>query len=282
MVETVGRKLQQARLRRQVSIDDASRATRIRPDKIIDLENDNYSNFPNMAYAKGFLTIYSKFLGVDVSDFAETMESTNPVAIEEYEYLNAPVEQRPVVHYAPRKQSLMPLLIIALFFIAAAIVMYVVVSFQRLGNLEQIAEKKEGGETPAPSAAIAPAVSPGVAAASPEASVEVRRAEVAPSPAASVAPATPQPTAVVTPASVSPASATVKEVMLKASKKTWVKIRKDVPDSPPVFEDWLYPDARPLRFRGTRFWIEIKDPGSVEVTRDGQPVASDQPTITIE
>jgi hypothetical protein len=281
MVETVGRKLQQARLRRQISIEDAARATRMRPDKIIDLENDNFANFPNMAYAKGFLTIYAKFLSVDVSDFADTMESTNPVAIDEYEYLNAPVEQRPVVHYAPRKQSLMPLLITALLFIAAAIVMYLVVSFQRLGNLEQIAEKKEGGDSPAPSAAIAPALSPAVPAASLEPSVEVRRAEVAATPAPSPAVATPAPapvTAVVTPAPVS----TVKEVMLKPVKKTWVKIRKDVPDSQPVFEDWLYPDARPLRFRGTRFWIEIKDPGAVEVTRDGQSVTSDQPTITIE
>jgi hypothetical protein len=74
----------------------------------------------------------------------------------------------------------------------------------------------------------------------------------------------------------------VKEVVLKPSKKTWVKIRKDVADSAPVFEDWLYPDAPPLKLRGARFWVEMRDPGAVEITRDGQPVPSDQQSVTIE
>src|SRR2546423_488945 len=176
MVETVGRKLQQARLRKQISVEDAARATRVRPDKIIDLENDNYSNFPNIAYAKGFLLIYAKFLGVDVTDYADTLENANPVAIDEYEYLNAPTDHRPVVHYAPQKHSLLPLLIGAVLLIATAIIMYLVLSFQRLGSLEQIAEKKEGivQETPAPSPADAAKTTPApaISTVSPESSPE--------------------------------------------------------------------------------------------------------------
>src|SRR5438067_8974568 len=165
MVETVGKKLQHSRLRRQISVEDAARGTRMRPSQIIDLENDNYTNFPNAAYAKGFLLIYAKFLGVDVGEFAETMESVNPVAVDEYEYLNAPVDRGRVVHRPQKKHALMPLLILALLLIAAAVVMYIYAIFMRLGNLEQIAEK--GGASPAasssPSAAAVPAATPELA-----------------------------------------------------------------------------------------------------------------------
>ncbi len=89
MVNSVGKKLQQARLSKQLSIEEAARVTRIRPDKLIDLEEDNYSNFPSMSYAKGFLLLYARFLGVDVREFADTLHAPNPVSSDDYEYLNA-------------------------------------------------------------------------------------------------------------------------------------------------------------------------------------------------
>jgi cytoskeletal protein RodZ len=287
MVENAGRKLQQTRLRKQISIEDAARATRMRPDKIIDLENDNYTNFPNVAYAKGFLLIYAKFLGVDVSEYAETLESANPVAIDDYAYLNAPIEHRSTVHYAPQKNSLIPLMVIAVVVVVAAFLMYLVLSFQRLGPLDQIAEKPDG-IAPGPSAAASvppPNLAPAVPSrenstpvASPLAPVDSHGDQAALStPAASAAPAAPP--ALATPSPVAP---TPKEITLKPSKKTWVKIRKDVQDSAPVFEDWLYPDAPPLKLRGGKFWIELKDPGAVTITRDGQPVSSNQPSLVIE
>ena len=55
MVETAGTKLRRARTMRHLSIEDAARATKIRPQQIADLERDDYSNFANLAYARGFL-----------------------------------------------------------------------------------------------------------------------------------------------------------------------------------------------------------------------------------
>ena len=54
MVESVGRKLQQARLAQKLEIEDVAERTKIRPDRIIDLEADEYSHFPNLTYAKSF------------------------------------------------------------------------------------------------------------------------------------------------------------------------------------------------------------------------------------
>src|SRR5215207_7813954 len=88
MVESVGKKLTQARLQRGLTIDEAAHATKLRPDKIAALESDDYSRFANNAYAKGFLQIYGRFLNVDISDFARTLDSSNPISVSDYQYLS--------------------------------------------------------------------------------------------------------------------------------------------------------------------------------------------------
>src|SRR3954468_23964695 len=91
MVESVGKKLHQARLQRGLTIDEAAHATKLRPDKIAALESDDYSRFANNIYAKGFLQIYGRFLKVDVEEFARTLDNANPISIGDYQYLsNAP------------------------------------------------------------------------------------------------------------------------------------------------------------------------------------------------
>ena len=41
--------------------------TKIRPGRLQEIENEDFSEFASLAYAKGFLLIYGKFLDVDVS-----------------------------------------------------------------------------------------------------------------------------------------------------------------------------------------------------------------------
>src|SRR5581483_6162142 len=267
MVETVGKKLQQARQRKQITVEEAARSTRMRPDKIVDLENDNYTNFPNLTYAKGFLLIYSKFLNVDVRDFAETLGTINPVGVENYEYLTA--SERPqtqTVYRAPRK-SLLPLFFAALVVCVALGVMYFIITLKRI-----TAPDTAIAASATPTAARTPDATP-----TPQPTPEIRRAEpVVPAARAAwaAAPAAASPTIVPEPVP--------KDVAIKPVKKTWVKITKDVADSAPVYEDWLFPDAQGLKFRGVRFWIKIKDSGAVQITRDGQPVPADSTNVTIQ
>src|ERR1700741_2229723 len=98
MVESVGKKLHQARLQRGLTIDEAAHATKLRPDKIAALESDDYTRFANNIYAKGFLQIYGRFLKVDVDDYARTLDNANPISISDYQYLtNAPVAKTETV-----------------------------------------------------------------------------------------------------------------------------------------------------------------------------------------
>jgi cytoskeletal protein RodZ len=374
MVNSVGKKLQQARLSKQISIEEASRVTRIRPDKLLDLEDDNYSNFPSMSYAKGFLLIYARFLAVDVRDFADSLHAPNPVSSDDYEYLNAaavgpqPLPLRRPYHFSPRRErTILPVVVFAALAGAIILAIYLVVSYQRLGNLEDIADKKDLSApavsaaspaistipantpawTPSPVAAAAtpsgvavssnprptlvavasataaaapadvaavppapastdaaPAASAPVDAAPAAAAVqtpppppaeafdptrEVRRAEpVVPTPAgqsaASPIAALPlvgaPPTLTAVPPGV--ATDTLKQISILPIRKTMVTIRKDVADSPPIFEDWLYPGDGPLKVSGHRLWIQVQDPSAVQITQDGQPLPAAQGDIQIE
>ena len=63
----MAKNFRKARLARKLTLDEAARMTKIRPSRLAEIEADDFSNFPSLAYAKGFLLIYGKFLNVDVS-----------------------------------------------------------------------------------------------------------------------------------------------------------------------------------------------------------------------
>jgi cytoskeletal protein RodZ len=161
MVNSVGKKLQQARIAKQLSVEEAARVTRIRPDKLIDLEEDNYANFPSMSYAKGFLLLYARFLGVDVHEFADSLHTPNPVSTDDYEYLNAgaspaptPTARRPY-HFSPRRQhTILPVVVFGFLAVAIVLAVYLIVTFQRLGPLDDLTAEKKDNSSPGASPAI--------------------------------------------------------------------------------------------------------------------------------
>jgi len=170
----VGKKLQQARLSQQLSIEEAARVTRIRPDKLIDLEEDNYSNFPSMSYAKGFLLLYARFLGVDVRDYADTLHAPNPVSSDDYEYLNAgasgpppPPSRRPY-HFSPRRErTILPVVVIAVLIAIVIFAVRFAITIERVSTGDT--SDKQDNSSPAGSPAIStlPANTPAFAATTP-------------------------------------------------------------------------------------------------------------------
>jgi len=380
MVNSVGKKLQQARVSKHLSIEEAARVTRIRPDKLLDLEEDNYSTFPSLSYAKGFLLLYARFLGVDVREYADTLHAPNPVSRDDYEYLNRaaigpqpPPARRPY-HFSPRRErTILPVVVVGVLIGAVALAAYLVISFERLGNLDDIAEKKDlsspaaspaistlppasaaltssspmpvaraiaveeaspasvadansqigarpaiaADATPAPAlrdappvlVAVPPEAAPTAAASTPPPTVlqpspppqvpagafdptrEVRRAEpVVPTPPdhADASPGALPPVgsgpavSSIAPVDSSPALGPLKQVSILPIRKTMVTIRRDVAGSDPIFQDWLYPGDGPLKVSGHKFWIQVQDPGAVQITQDGQSLPSGRGDIQIE
>ena len=70
-------------------------------------------------------------------------------------------------------------------------------------------------------------------------------------------------------------------VTLESKRKAWVVIRY-VPGGQPVYEDFLYPTARPMRLPVGRYFIEIKDADAIEISRNGKRIAYKSPGVTIQ
>ena len=64
-MESIGEILREARHHKRVSLEDASRATRIKMDILEQLEADEFDKLAAPAYTKGFLKLYSEYLGLD-------------------------------------------------------------------------------------------------------------------------------------------------------------------------------------------------------------------------
>lgn len=279
MEDTIGQRLAKRRLQRKVSVADAARATKMRAERIVDLEKDDYSNFPSAAYAKGFLLIYAKFLGVDVagSDVGESFGSATPGAVEEYEYLARAPRPRPLPVRRPRKSLLRPVLVAAVGMSAGVSILYFLLTFQRLGNPLDLAKKIEEREKADAGEDVQPDAGRNERHRKAAVSASVAR-ETEPPVLAAAAPIrseTPTPAPTATPEKI-------KTVLVRPLKKTWVKIQQGDANSVPIFEDWLYPDARPLTMRGNKFRIEARDRAAIEIQENGEVVPGDDRVTTIQ
>lgn len=277
MDESVGKKLSKARLKRGLSVDEAAHATRLRPDKIVALENDDYSLFASNVYARGFLQIYGRFLDVDVAEFASTLEGMASISIEDYQYLNSGApprrEERATVpmRIERRGPGIGTLILFLLLVGAVAFGFYFYVNWQRI---EPVVRKD--ATTPVPAVETVTNPAPPANAATVATPAPALRAEVK-------APAVTDHDFVVPPA-LAPAAPTgaSNEVQVLPLRKTWIIVRKDDPNSPPIFEDYLYPDSPPLKLKGARFFIEARDPSAIQIRKNGAPMAYQSPGVAVQ
>ncbi|HYJ06582.1 MAG TPA: helix-turn-helix domain-containing protein [Chthoniobacterales bacterium] len=241
-MEGLGTKLKEARLARGLTLDEAGRLTKIRPGRLEEIENEDFSQFASLAYAKGFLLIYGKFLEVDVSPYLEAFETSEHVTTDGYAYLQAdapePEPSRPVTlrrrsNSNGGRGSLMPFVIGVVVLVVGFMVMKWILDVQRLKPrpapapgtspvatatvsstiVAPHAQPVEGTTPPAPAASpiaptptptVVPAITPFVPEPS-SAEPEVRRAEpVNPKDAAQIPTPTPRPSPRKSPRRVSP------------------------------------------------------------------------------
>src|SRR5258708_35238881 len=95
-IEGIGKKFEEARRARNLTLDEAARWTKIRPSRLAEIEADDFSQFPSLAYAKGFLLIYGKFLDVDVTPYLEAFDDSERMTVYGYSYLQENRHEKPV------------------------------------------------------------------------------------------------------------------------------------------------------------------------------------------
>ena len=315
-IEGLGKKFQEARVARKLTLEEASRMTKIRPTRLAEIEADDFSQFPSLAYAKGFLLIYGKFLEVDVTPYMEAFEGSDAVTVDGYSYLQDNPAPKPVrTTVVPRRPvpspsggsgkpiSLMPLVIGVVIVVVGYMAMKLVLNIQRIAphRAEPTPVAQSSVAAPSYTAAAVSTVAP-VATQAPRviAAAPTAVPSIAPMAAATTAPiaaASPSATAVAAEPEVRRAEAVRPEDLTKSSategsgpnrvairplKKTYIKVVIDNEASTPAFERWISPGDGPVEFRGQHFSVRVLDRESVQIKKNGKSVTADDSDVTIE
>lgn len=62
----IGQELAEARLRKNLTVQEVAKATKIKPQFLLAIEKGEYHKLPSSAYAQGFVRNYAEFLGLPV------------------------------------------------------------------------------------------------------------------------------------------------------------------------------------------------------------------------
>jgi cytoskeletal protein RodZ len=304
-IEGLGEKFKQARLARKLTIDEAARMTKIRPSRLAEIEADDFSNFPSLAYAKGFLLIYGKFLNVDVSSYLEVFETSNAVTVDGYSYLKdnpAPKPPATVVRAPKNRASLAPLLIGIVVLVAGFSLMKLILDISRIAPPKKNVTAQS---TPAPSATaqsvVAPRALPVESMATPRstpiaentpiatATPEMALARSTPESNASAAPTEPEvrraepvhPEDLARVTTSPPAPPYVaKRLEVRPLRKTFVRVVVERDGRREAYEQWIGPGDRPLLFEGQRFTVHALERDSIQLRKNGKRVAEDDTDVT--
>ncbi len=309
-IEGLGKQFQTARESRGLSLDEAARLTKIRQSRLTEIEADDFSNFPSLAYAKGFLQIYGKFLNIDVSPYLDAFETSEHITVDGYSYLQDNPAPRPtrtaVVRDEPHRTSLLPLVI-------GLVVLFAGIWFIKLMlNVQRITPRQtEAAATPTPAATVAAVVpararpvestpGPRLAATAAATIVPTRTPVIVPSATVAKAialdtppPASAEPTVrraqPVRPEDLAAAAVSniggngaINRIDIKSLKKTYVQVMVDDESGKPAFERWLSPSDGAVEFRGHRFSVHVLDREAVQIRKNGRTVSAEDADVSID
>jgi cytoskeletal protein RodZ len=97
MSETIGHKLSDARMARNLSLEEAAEETHIRIHYLEALEKGDLDQLPSQAHARGFLRAYSGYLGLNPESVVDLLdEGSDPVQVIDEMVSDDPDVQEPV------------------------------------------------------------------------------------------------------------------------------------------------------------------------------------------
>jgi cytoskeletal protein RodZ len=312
-IEGLGRKFQEARKARNLSLEEAARLTRIRQSRLAEIEADDFSNFPSLAYAKGFLQIYGKFLEVDVSPYLDFFETSGHLTVDGYSYLqDAPAPKAPRTPVARRTENSRPSLFPFLIAIAILVAGFWFLRF--ISNLQRITPRPPEAAataTPSPTDATATIVAPRALPVESPARVAATAPPVKTTPTIAGLAATPVPTAIAVETPVLPAPRAVEpevrravpvrpeevaaaqaaneaidaqgpnRIDIKPLKRTYMQVTIDDDPTKPAFERWVSPSDGTVEFRGHRFSVRVLDREAVQIRKNGKIVSNGDTDLRI-
>ncbi|HEY8241341.1 MAG TPA: helix-turn-helix domain-containing protein, partial [Kiritimatiellia bacterium] len=77
-MESIGQRFKTARERKRVSLSQAAAKTRIKVQVLEAMEQDDFSKIPAPTYARGFIRMYSEFLGLESGPLVQEFNALKP------------------------------------------------------------------------------------------------------------------------------------------------------------------------------------------------------------
>ena len=160
MAPTIGEKLRDARTDRGVELAEVERATKVRLKFLEAMEGDRWEELPAPVYARGFLDIYARYLGLDqqaiLDEYSRTVEAEGHEPIPESVIKPGSLRQtRPVRRF--RSINLAPVAKVAAGVVVLVIIGLVIVgsiggSDNGGGNGKQKKTRENATKAPGPAA----------------------------------------------------------------------------------------------------------------------------------
>jgi cytoskeletal protein RodZ len=303
-IEGLGKKFQAAREARGLTLDEAARLTKIRQSRLSEIEADDFSNFPSLAYAKGFLQIYGKFLDIDVSPYLDAFETSGSITVDGYSYLQDNPAPRPtrtaVTRPEVERTSLLPLVIGIIILLGGVWFIKLILNVQRITPRQT--EAASPAATASAPATAAPVETPRVAVNTPPPVANTPPPAIkTPLPSATVLRAiavdtpSPPPSAEPTVRRAQPVRedelaaavankerGTLNRIDIRPLKRTYVQVTVDDDPTTPAFERWVSPSDGAVEFRGHHFNVRVLDREAVQIRKNGRIVSASDADITVD
>jgi cytoskeleton protein RodZ len=262
-MSSVGESLRRERLRKELSLEQISRETKISPRQLEAIEKDQFELLPGGVFAKSFVRQYARFLGMDETELAAEVERVIHPGGDVPAFTIAPPEP---AFKVPRvsewegsgrpRSSILPALalVVAVVLVCSAVYAWWQRSRQPSAAQPTAAAQKAPALIPKPTETSAP---PPVAADKQETSSPSVEPPVAGAPeTASAAPVE----------SANPAATL--HVSLTSDADDWLRVSTD---GKVVMSDVLHPSQVKTFAAVETLQIRIGDAGSLQMTVNGKP-----------
>lgn len=150
----VGARLGAARSKAGIPLEKAAKDTRIRVQRLREIEADDFSGFAHPTYARLFLLDYAEYLGIPQDEIRPMLPDRAGSAGGGFQYIEALSAELPAMKASPRRRRLRILGFIGTVVIFALIVAAGLFTYFTMKKIEAVARSKPLGEQAVPTAVV--------------------------------------------------------------------------------------------------------------------------------
>ncbi|MFY8216300.1 MAG: helix-turn-helix domain-containing protein [Chthoniobacterales bacterium] len=166
---TIGAMLSAKREQLGIPVERAAKESRIRAQRLREIESDDFSQLSNASYARMFLIAYAKYLGIPREDLDTFLPEQGVASSDNYQYIHGTSSVLPTIRYEPKPPpspnkrlvlTIISVIVIGVLVIGGAVVSYLAINLPRITSALESSKPEQEPATPAPT--VPPVIPPGI------------------------------------------------------------------------------------------------------------------------